>query len=304
MMNSFKDILRAAKQGGVKRLLIPSPAAKDLPLLAEATAGGLIAPCLVGDGRMIKTLIGGSPLDGGKCEILEENDARRVLGRAISHLRAGHADILMQGGIAHQELMDAVLDKNSGLKTGRVASYVSLFELLKRDKLILITDTYLNNCPGIAEKQAILENALQLARRLGMEQPKTAVLAAIEQVNPGIPSTLDAAILSKMAERRQFGNAVVEGPLDIDCALSQVAAERKGLKSIVTGNVDIYLVPEIDTGHLLAEALVFFGHMQTAGVVMGTSNPVILKMPFVSDENRIVEIALASLLCGKGGRNG
>jgi phosphotransacetylase len=137
-----------------------------------------------------------------------------------------------------------------------------------------------------------------------MEQPKTAVLAAIEQVNPGIPSTLDAAILSKMAERRQFGNAVVEGPLDIDCALSQVAAERKGLKSIVTGNVDIYLVPEIDTGHLLAEALVFFGRMQTAGVVMGTSNPVILKMPFVSDENRIVEIALASLLCGKGGRNG
>jgi len=171
----------------------------------------------------------------------------------------------------------------------------------RRKKLILITDTYVNNSPGIAEKQAILENALALARRLGIEQPKTAALAAIEQVNPGIPSTLDAAILSKMADRRQFGNAVVEGPLDIDCALSSVAAERKGLKSEVTGNVDIYLVPEIDTGHLLAEALVFFGRMQTAGAVMGTSSPVILKMPFVSKENRLVEIALACLLCGKGG---
>ena len=304
MMTSFKDIRKAAKQGGVKRLLVPCPVAADMPLLADASAAGLIAPCLVGDGRTMKALIGGSPAVAEKFEIMEENDPRQVLSRAISHLRAGHADILMQGGIAHQDLMDAVLDKNSGLRSGRVASYVSLYELLKRDKLILITDTFLNNCPGIAEKQAILENAIQLARRLGMEQPKTAVLAAIEQVNPGIPSTLDAAILSKMAERRQFGNAVVEGPLDIDCALSQVAAERKGLKSIVTGNVDIYLVPEIDTGHLLAEALVFFGHMQTAGVVMGTSNPVILKMPFVSDENRIVEIALASLLCGKGGRNG
>jgi len=304
MMNSFKDILHAAKQGGAKRLLVPAPAAADLPLLARATADGLIVPCLVGDGRMLRALIGGSPLDGRYCDILEESDANRVLSRALAHLRAGQADILMQGGIAHRDLMDAVLDNSSGLKSGRVASYVSLFELLKRKKLILVTDTFLNDAPGIAEKQSILENALQLARRLGMDQPKTAVLAAIEQVNPGIPSTLDAAILSKMGERRQFGNAIVEGPLDIDCALSQVAAERKGLKSAVTGNVDIYMAPEIDTGHLLAEALVFFGRMQAAGVVMGTSSPLILRVPFVSEENRLVEIALACLLSGKGGRNG
>ena len=301
MMSSFKDIVKAAKQVGMKKLLVPSPVAKDLPLLAEACGAGMISPCFVGDPGAIQALIADAPLLKGKCEIIEENDPQQVSGRAVSLVRQGRADILMQGGITHQDLMGAVLDKNGGLKIGRVASYVSLFELLKREKLILVTDTFLNNTPGIAEKQAILENALALARRLGIEQPKTAALAAIEQVNPGIPSTLDAAILSKMADRRQFGNAVVEGPLDIDCALSSVAAERKGLKSEVTGNVDIYLVPEIDTGHLLAEALVFFGRMQTAGAVMGTSSPVILKMPFVSKENRLVEIALACLLCGKGG---
>jgi len=115
---------------------------------------------------------------------------------------------------------------------------------------------------------------------------------------------LSAAILSKMSERRQFGDAVVEGPLDIDCALSRAAAERKGVNSIVTGEVDIYLVPEIDTGFLMAEALVFFGKMKTAGVVMGTSKPVILDLAFVSREDRLARIALACLLDGEGGSYG
>ncbi len=187
---------------------------------------------------------------------------------------------------------------------GGVPSYVSIFSLLKREKLILVTDTFINSNPTLVEKQQLLMNALQLARLLGIEAPKVAVLAAIEQVNPGIPSTLDAAILAKMGERRQFGKAIVEGPLDIDCALSQVAAGRKGLQSVVTGNVDIYLVPEIDTGQLLAEALVFFGKMQTAGLVMGASKPVILNLPIVAAENRLTEIALACLACRNGGANG
>jgi phosphate butyryltransferase len=305
MMNSFKDILEAAKHGGVKKLVVPRPVAAELPFLADASAAGLISPCFVGDGKSLKALIGGSPLAAGKYELIEENDPQQVLGRALAAVRTGSGDILMQGGVAHQELLDALSGKEQGLlPKGGIISFVSVFPLLKREKLILVTDTYINNHPTLVEKQQILANALQLARILGIETPKTAVLAAIEQVNPGIPSTLDAAILSKMAERRQFGKAIVEGPLDIDCALSQVAAERKGLQSVVTGNVNIYLVPEIDTGHLLAEALVFFGRMQTAGVVMGTAKPVILNLPFVSYENRMVEIALASLLGGKGGSDG
>ena len=169
-----------------------------------------------------------------------------------------------------------------------------------KEKLILVTDTFINNNPTLAEKQLILEHAVRLADILGIDAPKVAALAAIEQINLNIPSTVDAAILSKMSERKQFGKAIVEGPLDIDCALSEAAAARKGLRSVVTGNVDIYLVPEIDTGHLLAEALVFFGRLETAGAIMGTTNPVILNVPFVSEENRIVEIAIAALMCRKG----
>ncbi len=207
----------------------------------------------------------------------------------------------MQGAADRNLFLAAVLDPGKGLVSKKFASYVSVFQLLKSNKLILATDTFLNDCPGLAEKQCILENAIELAAVLGIDAPKVSVLAAIEQVNPGIPSTLDAAILSKMSDRKQFGKAIVEGPLDIDCSLSHVAAERKGLKSVVTGNVDIYLVPEVDTGYLLAEMLVFFGKMRTAGMIVGTMCPVLVDLPFVSNENKFAEIALACVASGNGG---
>jgi phosphate butyryltransferase len=305
MLNSFKAILDEAKRGGAKRLIVPNPLAADLPLLSDAASAGLISPCFVGDGQRVKVLTGEAKLPAGTFEILEVNDPRQVVNRALAAVRTDGGGILMQGGADARELMDAVCDKEHGLvPKGGIVSFVSVFSLLKREKLILVTDTYINSNPSLVEKQQILNNGLKLASALGIDVPKAAVLAAIEQVNPGIPSTLDAAILSKMADRRQFGKAVVEGPLDIDCALSQVAAERKGLRSTVTGNVDIYLVPEIDTGHLLAEALVFFGRMQVAGVVMGTTRPLVLNLPIISEENRMVEIALACLLGGKGGQHG
>lgn len=304
MMNSFRDIVAAARQSGPRRLVVPCPVETDLAVLADASAAGLSTPCFVGNGETLRVVIGRSPLAGGNYEILEEDDPQQALLRAMAAVRDGSGDILLQGGVSHGDLFHGLQDKEQGwLPQGGILSLVSVFPLLKREKLILVTDTFINNHPTVVEKQKILENALQLARLLGMELPKAVVLAAIEQVNPGIPSTLDAAVLSKMAERRQFGQAVVEGPLDIDCAVSRVAAERKGLRSAVTGNADIYLVPEIDTGHLLAEVLVYFGGMQTAGVVMGAARPVIINLPFVSHENRVVEIALANLLCRKGGKD-
>jgi len=303
MLNSFQDILTAAKQGGVKRLAIPEPKAADVALATAAAGAGLITPCFVGDAGAIKAQAAAVTLREGDYELWEEKDPGRALMRALTAVRTGAADIVLQGGAAPGDFVAALQDRETGLGSkGALVSYVSLYQLRKREKLILVTDTFLNNRPSLVEKQQILANALQLARLLGIETPQAAVLAAIEQVNPGIPSTLDAAILAKMGERRQFGKAVVEGPLDIDCALSKEAAGRKGVHSPVTGNVDVYLVPE--TGHLLAEALVFFGGMQTAGAVLGTTKPAVLKLPFVTEENRLVEIALAALIAGKGGGNG
>jgi phosphate butyryltransferase len=301
MLKSFNDIIEAARIGGAKRAAIPAAEKTDISLLGKAAGAGLVIPCLVGDGKAIENMIEGTPLKSLEHEIVDEKDPIKSLGAAIQFIREGRADMLMQGTVDHQSLIDAVMDAKNGLRKGKLMSYISVFQLPKPEKLILVTDTFINNSPSLAEKQLILEHALRLAGILEIDAPKVAALAAIEQINLNIPSTLDAAILSKMSERKQFGKAIVEGPLDIDCALSEAAAARKGLRSSVTGNVDIYLVPEVDTGHLLAEALVFFGKMETAGAIMGTTSPVILNLPFVSDESRIVEIAIAAVMCGKGG---
>jgi phosphate butyryltransferase len=302
MLKSFRDVMDAAGRAGVKKLVVPQPEMDDMPLLAEASRSGLILPCIVGDGRAVGSIPEGSPLKDVEHEVVEVHDPAQALDRALEIINDGAGDILMQGGLPAQAVLHAVHDRNKGmLPRGALLSFVSVFPLLKEERLILVTDTYINNHPSIAEKQQILSNALKLARILGISAPKVAALAAIEQVNPGIPSTLSAAVLSKMSQRRQFGDAVVEGPIDIDCALSRKAALRKGLESVVTGDVDIYLVPEIDTGYLMAEALVFFGGMRMAGAVMGAVRPVILDLPFVLNEDRLVQIALACLQAGERG---
>ena len=302
MIGTFPEIITAAKKRtSRKRVVLPSPDRQQIDIMGKAVAINLIFPVLIGDGKKIEGLVKAVPLLSGDHEIIDERDQSRSLSRAIGMIKENQADILMQGGIELQTFVHAVLDTKSGLLSSKLASFVSVFQLLKRDKLILVTDTYINNTPSLPDKQMILENALRLAGILEIASPKVAVLAAIEQVNPGIPSTLDAAILAKMGERKQFGDVMVEGPLDIDCALNQKAAARKGVNSIVTGNVDIYLTPEIDTGYALAQLLVFIGRMQMAGVLMGTARPVILDLPFVSVENKIVEIALAVLMAEREG---
>jgi phosphate butyryltransferase len=305
MIGTFKDILSRAKLAGEKKLaVIAAPTRRQLEILEAAVRAGLIAPVLVGDENLLKDLCKGSALAASDFRTVQEPEPSLALDRAIALVRTGEADILLQGASDHQTFIDRISDAKAGLMSGRLMSHVSVFELPRRDKLILVTDTYIQNQPTLAEKQRILENALKLSALLDIRRPKVAVLAAIEQVNPGIPSTLDAAILAKMADRRQFGDIVLEGPLDIDCALDRKAAARKGVYSDVTGNVDIYLAPEMDTGYSLAQLLVYIGKMQMAGAVMGTGSPVVLDLPFVSPDNKVIEIALAVLLTGQNARNG
>jgi phosphate butyryltransferase len=297
MAGTFAGIIEAARKRAVKRRLAISSVKKlDMEIISRAVQEGLIVPVLVGDGNALEALVKKSALQDLEHEIVDVKDSGGSLSAVVALVREGRADILMQGADGQKMFMNAILDTKTGLLKEKLASYISVFQLPKKDKLILVTDTFINNYPGVTEKQLILTQAIKLAGLLGIEAPKVAALAAIEQVNPSIPSTLDAAILSKMAERGQFGKAIVEGPLDIDCALSHVAAARKGLNSVVTGNVDIYLAPEIESGYLLTQSLVFIGKMEMAGVLMGMTNPVILNLPFVTRENRIVEIALACLI--------
>lgn len=296
-MDTFEDIKNSARASGIKKIAVPKASADDLKILARAGEEKLVRPVLIGErGRMERLAKANFP-PGLEYEIEERPGGE--LAAAISMIKEGRADVLMRGTFEPKAFSRAVLDPKAGLMKNKVASHALVVQLMKSDKLIIIADTFVNNFPGLVEKQQITEQALGLAGRLGIDSPKVAALAAIEGVNPNIPSTLDAALLSKMAERKQFGKALIEGPLDIDCALSKSAADRKGVKSAVTGNVDIYIVPEVETGYLLAQTLVFFGKMKAAGIMLGMAKPVILNLPFIPEDGRLAEIALASLLACK-----
>ncbi|MBN2568474.1 MAG: phosphate butyryltransferase [Deltaproteobacteria bacterium] len=303
MISTWKELIERAQKAEKKKVIVAFPAIHTLDVIEEASRAHLISPVLVGNAPKIEKLVTSTSLAHHDYEIIDEVDRDKALAKAIRMAR-DNGDILMQGHNDHQTFVDAVLNEGSGLLNGRLASFVSIFQLLQRDKLILITDTYLNDYPSLKEKIAILENALELTDILEFDSPrKVAAIAAVEQINPSIPATVDAAIISKMSERKQFGNVVVEGALDMDCAVSKEAAARKGVKSIVTGNADIYLVPEVETGYLLSQVLVFIGKMAMAGVLAGTSTPAIINLPFVSTENKIAAFALASLMCAKGNKN-
>ncbi len=300
MMTNFDQIRKEAKAKGKKRIVIaPVTAATDFSVLSAAMAEGLVFPVLIGEGKAVASWVSREKIQAAHVEIIDEPDSAKALALAIDMLKKDAVEILMRGSIEPKRFFETVLDREKGLLKERVASLVSVFDPKGVDQVTMASDTYINSFPSIAEKVTITENVIRLARVLGFGSPKIAALSAIEQVNPAIPSTLDAAILSKMAERGQFGDVTLEGPLDIDCAVSQRAASRKGVHSAVTGHGDIYLMPNVEAGFLMAELSVFIGKTPMACALMGTSHPVVLNLPFVPAENRLTEIELAVLLIGR-----
>ena len=300
MMTSFDQIRKEAKARGAKKMVIaPVPTEMDFTALSEALGEGLVTPIVIGLSDAVASWVKAQGKKAERIECIEEPDAARALALGIEKLKTGEADILMRGSMDPGRFLGVVLDKEKGLLKERVASLVSVFDPPGVDRVTMATDTYINSFPSIVEKITITENVIKLAGMLGFASPKIAALSAIEQVNPAIPSTMDAAILSKMAERRQFGDVTLEGPLDIDCAVSRRAATRKGVHSSVTGHGDIYLMPNVEAGLLMAELTVFIGRTAMACALMGVSRPVVLNLPFVPVENRATEIDLTVLLCGR-----
>lgn len=175
-------------------------------------------------------------------------------------------------------------------------SYISLYELPSEERLIMLTDTLVHDFPDIRQKVRILENAIEFAGILGIGKPKIAALSIVELVNLNVRSSVDAAVLAKMSERKQF-KGIIGGPLDIDCASSKERARRKGLESQVAGEVDIYFFPDIEAGYSIAEVLVFLGGRTQAGALIGTKVPVVLNLRFESPYSLLLDIALACIIC-------
>ncbi|SIO03878.1 phosphate butyryltransferase [Rhodovulum sp. ES.010] len=255
----------------------------------------IITPILVGDPARIRAAAAeiGAPLDG--VEIVEAADHATAAHVAVDLVAEGRAAALMKGHLHTDDLLRAALRKEDGLRAGRRFTHVFVMDVPGMAHPLLVTDAAINIAPDLRTKMDICQNAIDLARSIGIEEPKVGVLSAVETVNPDIPSSLDAALLSKMAERGQITGGVVDGPLAMDNAVDIGAARTKGIKSKVAGRAEVLVVPDIDAGNMLAKQLAYISHAEGAGVVMGAKVPIILNSRSDDDMARLASCAVAAL---------
>lgn len=292
-IRSFSDLRRAAQACGCKRLAVV--AADDeivLTACAEAVRLGLAKPILFGDADAIVRKI--SELALAALASAEIVPCAEPAAAAVRVARAGEADILLKGHIRTDQLLHAVLDKDAGLRAGRLLSDVLLYEdvLSGERRLVGITDGGLNIAPDLEQKKQIVANAISVMRWLGIERPKIAVMSASEAVSEVMPSTVDAQALTQMGEAGAFGNADVFGPLALDNALLASAAVAKGIRHPVAGAADCMVVPTVEAGNLLGKAAKYFLGSQCAHVVVGAKVPILIPSRVESTEDKVNAIAL------------
>lgn len=226
---------------------------------------------------------------------IQKEDPAQAAAEAVAAVRRGEAHLVMKGLLQTATIMKAVLNKEEGLRTGRALSHVCVFEIPDWPKLIFITDVALNVAPDLARKADIIRNQVQVARSMGIETPKVAVLAAVETVNPDMPAAVEARQLQEMGERGELGQCLVQGPLALDLAVSEESGKIKGVGGPVVGDADILVVPDIEAGNMLYKGLVYFAKARPAGVIMGAKCPVVLLSRADSPDAKLMSIALAVL---------
>jgi phosphate acetyltransferase len=271
----------------------------DAPSLAAAVDAArekLIVPVLVGPEAKIRGAAEAARLDISGFRLLSTPHSHAAAEQAVKLAATGEVEALMKGSLHTDELMHEVVKPGSGLSTGRRISHVYLFDVPDYPRALLITDAAINIAPGLAEKRDICQNAIDLAQIIGIAEPKVAILSAVETVSDRLPSTVDAAALSKMAERGQITGALVDGPLAFDNAVSPEAATIKGIRSPVAGQADILVVPDLESGNMLAKQLTFFDHADGAGIVVGARIPIMLTSRADPERTRLASAALALLL--------
>jgi phosphate acetyltransferase len=284
------------------RSLEPVPTAVAHPCEETALAGaieagqkGLIVPILVGPAAKVQEIAKKSGLDLGKTRIVDAPHSHASAARAVELVRKGDAELLMKGSLHTDELLGAVVARETGLRTGRRISHVFIMDVPTYHKVLMVTDAAINIAPVLEDKADIVQNAIDLAISLGVKQPKVAILAAVETINSKMPATIDAAALCKMADRGQIKGGILDGPLAFDNAISKEAARVKGIESEVAGDPDILLVPDLEAGNMLAKQLSFLANADSAGLVLGARVPIILTSRADSVRSRIASCGVAML---------
>jgi len=262
----------------------------------EAAVAGLIEPTIIGDEPAIKALAEKIGVDLRPYPFLHADSEDKAAELGVAMCRSGNAQAMMKGSLHTDELMKAAMQRDTGLRTARRISHVFVMDTPAYPRTLLITDAAINITPELEDKVHIVQNAIDLAHALGIPEPKVALLSAVETVNPKIKSTLDAAALCKMADRGQITGGILDGPLAFDTAVSAKAAAIKKLESPVAGQADILVVPDLESGNMLAKQLEYLGGAQLAGIVLGARVPTILTSRADSAETRLTSCAVALLL--------
>ena len=282
------------------RGIAPIPTAVAYPCDESSLSGaidaaglGLILPILVGPTATITDVAKSKGIDLNGAEIVEAATPRAAADKAVEMVRLGRAELVMKGSLHSDEVLAAVIAKETGLRTGRRLSHAFVMDVPTYHKVLIVTDAAINIAPTLEDKVDICQNAIDLAKTFGIVRPKVAILAAVETVNSKMPATLDAAALCKMADRGQIKGGLLDGPLAFDNAISLDAAKTKGIVSEVAGDPDILLAPDLEAGNMMAKLLSFLANSDSAGLVLGAKVPVILTSRADSVRARIASCAVA-----------
>ena len=295
-MSKFDELLKRCED------LEPIPTAVAHPCEATALAGaieaaehGLIKPILVGPAAKIRAIAKEAKLKLDDVEIVDAPHSDESAAQAVQLVREGKAELLMKGSLHTDELLGAVVSREAGLRTARRMSHVFLMDVPTYHKPIIVTDAAINIAPTLEDKVDICQNAIDIAHVMGVKKPKVAILAAVETVTSKMPATIDAAALCKMADRKQITGGVLDGPLAFDNAISKDAAKTKGIASEVAGDPDILLVPDLESGNMVAKLLAYLANAESAGLVLGARVPIILTSRADGVRSRIASCAVAML---------
>lgn len=295
VLKSLNDLKHLVEGGPRKKLVLA--AAQDqhsLGAVIRAWKENIIEPILIGDKEGILNICDSQNYDITGARIIHEPDPEKSVEMAVRMVSSKQADILMKGMIGSSTLLKCVLNKEWGLRTGKLLSHFALFEVDTYHKVIAVTDVAMNIAPNLQDKIAIVNNSIACLNKLGYNMPKVAVLGAVEMVNENMEATLHAALLSKMNQRDQIKNCIIDGPLAFDNAVSLESAQHKGIRSEVAGDTDLLLMPDIEVGNVLYKSLVFFAKAKVASIILGALVPIVLTSRSDSEQAKFDSILLSA----------
>jgi phosphate acetyltransferase len=293
----FDQLIDEARRVGPVRVAVVHPCDRSsIEAALDALKIGLTVPVLIGPSIRIRRAADEANLDISMFDLIDTPHSHASAARGVELVRTGQADALMKGSLHTDELMGAVVDSVTGLRTARRLSHCFVMAVPGRDEPLIITDAAVNIIPTLADKVDIVQNAIDLAHVLGFGEVRVAILAAVEMVNPKMPATIDAAALCKMADRGQITGAMLDGPLAMDNAINPEAAAIKNLVSPVAGRANVLITPDLEAGNMLAKSLSFMAGASAAGIVLGARVPIILASRSDSVAARLASCAVAVLV--------